>query len=320
MTSRKPNHAPPVDPVTREASVVERIGTSLRAVGFVAGPSERWFGDDAAVLALPAPGQQLVMCSDVAVEGVHVDLGLLGAAALGWRSVVATLSDVAAMGAVPWRIVVTACGSPAAPVDALMQGALDAATSFACPIVGGDVSSSPTAMVDVTALGTVAAGDAVGRDGASPGDVVFVTGALGASAAGLRILREGTTSGALVDAHARPTPKIAAGTAARQGGATAMIDLSDGLATDVRRLAAASRVGVDLAGLPVAEGATHREALGGGEDYELCFTSGDPGRVRQAFREAGLNDPYAIGRCVEDPTVRRLDGAPLLDLGFGHDV
>jgi thiamine-monophosphate kinase len=158
-----------------------------------------------------------------------------------------------------------------------------------------------------------------------------VTGPLGASAAGLRILQTGPIAagnaggnadgpllGTLVRAHRRPVARLAEGQAARLAGATAAIDISDGLAADVRHLADASRVGVALERVPVAPGASEDEALGGGEDYELIVATGDPEGLVRAFEVGGLRKPIAIGVCTADPEERMLAGSDLPDIGWRH--
>ena len=131
-----------------------------------------------------------------------------------------------------------------------------------------------------------------------------------------RVHRDGPE---LAAAHRRPVARVEEGQAARAGGATAMIDLSDGLAIDLDRVAAASGVGVALTAVPVADGATAEQALGGGEDYELAFSAADPDAVAAAFRAARLRPPLRVGSCTADPEERRLDGGPLAATGWEHD-
>jgi len=308
---------PPTGPLRRELSIVDRIGRRLAEARFVARGAERWFGDDAAVV-VPPPGWAVVLCTDAAVEGVHADMEHLDGVDLGWRAVATTVSDLAAMGADPWRLVLSVSSHPGVPVDDVMAGAVAAAEECGCAIVGGDVTSSATCVVVATATGLVPLGTDVGRDGAVPGDALFLTGALGGSAAGLRLLRAGG-GGALVERHRRPRPLLVAGRVAREAGATAMIDVSDGLGLDLARLARSSGVGADLAEVPVEEGATLEEALGGGEDYELLIATADPDMLREAFATAGLPAPIEIG-IVTAGSDRTLGGEPLEEVGFSHDV
>jgi thiamine-monophosphate kinase len=119
-------------------------------------------------------------------------------------------------------------------------------------------------------------------------------------------------------AHRRPEPEVAAGPVARAAGASAMLDVSDGLAVDLRRLAAASSVGVVVDDLPVADGATDGDAIGGGDDYALLLAAPDPAGVAAAFAAAGLAPPLVIGRCTDDPTERRLGDGDLPEGGWEH--
>jgi thiamine-monophosphate kinase len=290
--------------------------------GFAPQEGEIFLGDDAAVLLAPPAGCDLVFCTDAAVAGVHADLGLMAPADLGWRAAVATISDLAAMGADPWRLVVSACAPPEVSVSELMDGVIEAAQAYGCWVVGGDVTSSATATVVVAALGLVPHGGALTRSGARPGDTLFVTGPLGASAAGLRMARAGDleTHPGLIAAHRRPRAQVDGGRAARLGGASAAIDVSDGLGRDLERLAMASLVGFALSDLPVAPGALEEEALGGGEDYELVIAARDPERLLDAFASAGLSAPVEIGQVLEDASVRTLRGAPVAAAGYRHDV
>ena len=317
MDSPKRDAVPPPGPIRRELSIVDRIGERLGRARFCDPGAERWFGDDAAVL-VPPPGVDVVLCTDAAVEGVHADMEHLDAFDLGWRAVAATVSDLAAMGADPWRLVLSVSTHAGVDVDQVVAGAVAAAEAAGCPIVGGDVTSSPTCVVVAAATGLVPTGQAVGRDGANAGDVLFVTGPLGGSAAGLRLLRA-RRSGSAVDRHRRPRPLLVAGRLAREAGASAMIDVSDGLGLDLARLAKASGVGVALEVVPVAAGATHEEALGGGEDYELVVSTPDPDGLRRALARGGCPEPIEIGVVTVGPE-RTLLGSPLDDAGFAHDV
>jgi thiamine-monophosphate kinase len=262
----------------------------------------------------------VVFCTDAAVAGVHCDLDLVGPADLGWRASVATISDLAAMGADPWCLVVSVATPPDIATSEVMVGAIEAARLHGCPVVGGDLTSSPTAMVSVAALGTVPMGQAVTRSGARPGDAIVLTGPVGGSAAGLEALRRQLVDDENVARHRRPVARLAMGQVARRFAASAMIDVSDGLSLDLHRLADASGVGFVIEGFPVAAGATRAQALGGGEDYELVITVADAEALAMAFVDEGLSAPSVIGTIVADPAVRMVDGVEDQPIGWSHDV
>jgi thiamine-monophosphate kinase len=244
------------------------------------------------------------------------------------------LSDIAAMGGAPFAAVVSVVGLGPEDLGRLYEGVLAAADEYRCPVVGGDLSAGQQAVVTVAMMGTVDGPPAL-RRGARAGDTIWVTGALGASAAGLRVLKERGPQGAerarpapawtaeeeaLVRAHARPRPALVAGSVARRAGATAMIDVSDGLLADLAQLASQSGVGFELAEVPAAPGATSQEALAGGDDYVLVFTipPEDGASARQAFAAAGLPAPLMIGECVAGPSRHFLAGATVQVRGWEH--
>jgi len=302
-----------------------------RLAALLPGPAdparEVWVGDDAAVVARPAG--PLLLAADAVVAGVHADLELVGLDDLGWKAVAVNVSDLAAMGGRPTHALITLAGPLAeVDIDLLYQGVMAAADTYGCPVVGGDLSRAPGLVLAVAVAGDGAGREPlVRRSGARPGDTVFVTGALGASAGGLALLRCGRGGEApdLVEAHRRPKARLGAGMAARRLGATAMIDVSDGLAIDLSRLAAASGVGLVIDHVPVAPGVEKAGpdpealALGGGEDYELVFSAPGPVEaVEDGFAAAGLPPPVAIGRCTVDPAERVLRGGPLPMAGWEH--
>jgi thiamine-monophosphate kinase len=305
----------------------------------------RSIGDDAAVLE-PSPGTTLVATTDLLVEDVHFRRRWAEPADIGWKAMAVNVSDIAAMGATPrWALVALACPESTGPeeVEAFYEGALALCDAHGVVIVGGDTSSSPAGwMVNVTVLG-----DAVApmlRSTARPGDVVAITGSLGRAAAGLSVLeRDEAPAGVsadvlaeVTDAHLRPRPRVAEGRwLASAGGLTAMMDLSDGLATDLPRLAAESGIGaaVGLPQLPVAASARAVAAAldqdpiawatGGGEDYELLVTC-----ERSAFErlQAGLAATTAtaltaVGEIGAGRGVRWLDAEgreTVVTAGFEH--
>jgi thiamine-monophosphate kinase len=247
-------------------------------------------GDDAALLNVPS-GMQLVAALDTLVEGRHFPAGT-PAQSLGHRALAVNLSDLAAMGADPaWFLL--SLTMPEANVhflDAFAGGLMKLAAEYRIALVGGDTTAGPLT-VAVQALGLVAPGTAMQRSTAEAGDLLFVSGTPGDAAAGLALemARSGLSTGdehCLRQRFLYPTPRVALGQALR-GLASACIDVSDGLAADAGKLAAASGCGVriDAEKLPlspalrvqVGEGAV-RAALTGGDDYELCFTV-PPARV-----------------------------------------
>ena len=253
---------------------MERIkaGGRLRGAGVRVG-----IGDDCAVLRVRA-GEEMVVTTDFLLEGRHFRRDWHSAESAGWRCLARGLSDVAAMGGRP----VAAFLSLALPagfavewVDGFLRGFRELGERLGVELAGGDTAESSGGVVaDVVVVGAVKRGRALLRSGARVGDGVYVTGRLGGSAAQLERLAAGerdvrNTRGP----QTFPEPRVEVGLAlARRGGVGAAMDLSDGLSSDLRRLCAASGVGVELDCVPVAGGASEAQALHGGEDYELLFT------------------------------------------------
>ena len=244
-----------------ELDLIQAIRAALGAPGpRVLRPT----GDDAAVVrALPLA----VTSIDTVADGVHFETSTHSPADIGHKALASALSDLAAMGAAAGEAYVSLAlpgGYPEADALELAGGIAALAERCDVTVAGGDVVRARALVVTVAVVGwAVSEDELVGRDGAGPGDVVGVTGALGAA-----IDRR-------AEAHRRPEPRLAAGRALAAGGATAMIDLSDGLATDARHLADASgvRVEIDLPLVPLAPGVSDAvAAVTAGEDYELLFT------------------------------------------------
>lgn len=278
-------------------------------------------GDDAAVLQ--HAGGRLVVTTDLLVEGVHFDLAYTSAYDLGWRSMAANLSDIAAMGALPrWGFL--SLGLPGPPeedfVASLVRGMADLAGPQGLVLAGGDTVKSPQVVINLCLIGAAAGVNPLLRSGALPGQAICVTGSLGASAAGLAWLRDGGAkddprAAGAVTAHLRPVPRLAAGRAlATSGRVGAMMDLSDGLASDLARICRASQVGavVEAASLPIsqetrtlaaAQGADPLDwAVKGGEDFELLFTC-DPDQVKLLIELVADSSPglglTSVGRVGE---------------------
>ena len=245
-------------------------------------------GDDAA--AWSSPEGETVLTTDTLVEGVHFDLEWTGWADLGWKALAVNLSDVAAMGCSPTYAVVTLGLRGDLPVDgltAMYGGIAEAARRSGCAVAGGDITASPALFISVAMLGSrQGSGGLLTRAGAVPGQAVAVTGRLGSSAGGLRLLRGGAPEDGsirrLKEAHLRPQPRLAEGSAMAEASVAAAIDVSDGLVADLAKLCAASGVGaeIDASSVPVDPALSSafpddwmELALGGGEDYELLFTA-----------------------------------------------
>lgn len=247
-------------------------------------------GDDAAVWQ-PSRSNRSVITTDALIENVHFSLAYMSLGDVGWRSMAANLSDVASMGARAVLATVALGVPPSASQAAVMDfyEGLDAcARSAECEIVGGDLTSAPTWTIAITVVGEVRKTNLKTRAGAKPGDVLAVTGALGSSRAGLEVLRgeialpEDARKEAS-NAHRRPIPRMREGQwlgASRS--VRAMMDCSDGLSTDITRLARASGVRARITDVPISASASATAAamradgmafaLAGGEDFELLIS------------------------------------------------
>ena len=248
---------------------------AVRALLAQWGTAAEGVGDDGAVLDVPA-GSRLVVSTDTTVEDVHFRRAWLSPQEIGWRATQAALSDLAAMGAAPLGVLL-ALTVPAdwrPSLGALAEGIAAATRASQTPIVGGDVTDGDRLALAITVLGH--APKPVARSGARPGDGLFVTGRLGGAGAALAAWERGS---APQPEHrkrfARPTARLAEGQWLAASGATAAIDLSDGLAGDVAHLAAASgvRCVLDLGAIPCEDGVDVAAALASGEEYELLVAA-----------------------------------------------
>ncbi len=280
-------------------------------------------GDDAAVLV--AADGRVVVTTDVLVEGVHFRLDWSTPHQVGRKAVAASLADVAAMGAVPTGLVVGLAvpgRTPVSTVDGLAAGMWVEAEQAGAGIVGGDVVSSEQLVVSVTALGDLQGRAPVTRSGARPGDVLGLCGRLGWSAAGLAVLRRGFRSPlAVVAAHRVPEPPYGAGPQAASAGATAMIDISDGLLADAGHLAEASGVGIEIdsAALPVASRLVEVASALGDDALHWALTGGEDHALLASF-PAGVALPAGwteIGVVREGRGVT-VDGSEVLPGGWQH--
>ena len=283
-------------------------------------PGMEGIGDDCAVVPI-GDGQSLVVTTDLLIENVHFVPDKISAVDLGYKSLAVNLSDVAAMGAEPigsFLSIGLPKGTGSDWRDAFLSGYKALSTEFRVPLLGGDTTAAEKLTVNVTALGKIPDACIKRRSGAKPGDLICVTGNLGDSAAGLRFVLNGNTGTpdekALIRAHCRPKPYVEAGKwLAQQEAVHAMMDVSDGIASDLVHVLEESGVSarVELSHLPMSgalKNACTRNgwnpeelAVSGGEDYVLLFAV-DP----QAFEALNNNykvlfgaDLTAIGQIIE---------------------
>ena len=309
-------------------------------------------GDDAAALRL-SPASVLLATTDMLLEDVHFDLSLTDFYSLGWKSAAVNMSDIAAMGGVP-RFCLVSLGIPSSVtverITEFYKGFHALTGAHKAVLVGGDTCLSRKGLViSITMLGEIEKTALITRSGARPGDRVFVTGPLGDSAAGLALLKtvgrvqrarvKGQGSGVrridenkLIQKHLRPVPRVAAGRKlALSGCASAMIDISDGLSSDLAHICEQSRVGAEIYpdAIPFSrdilrEAGKLRKppleyALSGGEDYELLFTA-SPAKI-QKLRSLRFSI-IEIGKIIRGKDISLIDGAgkrtPLRPRGYDH--
>jgi thiamine-monophosphate kinase len=328
-----------------ERALIQRIRSRIGGKPFAG--LTLGIGDDCALLK-PKPGEQIAVTTDLSIAGRHFRLEWHPPEVVGHRTLARGLSDLAAMGARPLaaflslglpRELTVPKGRQKAWVDRFFDGFGALARTHRTPLAGGDLAESLTAVADIVLVGAVPHGRALLRSGARAGDMIYVTGRLGGAAAGLTGLRKlaigsGNRPGpptlsskmrGLLAAHLYPQPRIAQGLwLQRRGLASAAIDLSDGISTDLAHLCEESEVAaeIDASVLPVHPDATLEQALHGGEDYELLFTA--PAKARIPSVIAGVT-VSRIGRITRkhaglpDLTIRTERGVEMLEpKGWEH--
>jgi len=293
-------------------AVPSEIGLRRRGSGGK-GWVRRGIGNDGAVLV---PGRRdWVLSCDAFLEGVHFLAEAHPPDSVGYKSLTRAVSDLAAMGATPRFFLLTLAlplSKTGSWLDGFLKGMARASRALGIRLIGGDTKKSSSVSISITVLGETAPGLAVARSGARPGDLICVTAGLGQAQLGLELVRKGLASKRglrpLMEQHLYPTIRVKLGAwLARNGVASSMMDISDGLSTDLGRLCAASRVGariyardLPLAKAPAALLARLRldpleMALNGGDDYELLFTV-PPEHVKRLQKAPGHRDIRAIGR------------------------
>lgn len=291
-------------------------------------------GDDCAVLPL-AGGESLVFTADMLTEGIHFLRHATSARELGRKSLAVNLSDVAAMGARPVATLLSLSLPPDA-ADAwateFMEGYRELSETYGVALIGGDTTRSVAGIaINVTAIGRVPSSRLKRRSNALPGDMLFVTGPLGASGIGLRDILAGRYDTPFAALHRNPRPQVEQGLwLGTRPEVHAMMDLSDGLASDIRRILERSQVGaeLDIERIPVAAGADIETAACAGEDYQLLLTA-DPsaaGLLAADFHARFGTPLYPVGRitqereneCREPVWLRNGKPVPLDWHGFTH--
>jgi len=323
-----------------EESIVREIARAARTSGRPARKSgvEVSIGDDAAIWR-PKKGFDTVLTTDWFLEGPHFWRDWHPAEAVGWKCLMRAASDVAAMGGDP-RCFLLSLALPVSCAETwlngFLQGLMKAARRLKCPLAGGDTTRNDRVLININVLGEVKSGIAVRRNGAKPGDRIFVSGRLGEAELGLKMARQLRKAGVrprslLISKHLRPEARIELGQwLATNRLATAMMDISDGLSSDLTRMCIASQVGaeIELARIPTAAGqfrakSSPRElteaALHGGDDYELlfCVADRDRKRVPKVFRGLALAE---IGRVTKQRAIKLAERSgkivPLRPLGW----
>jgi len=304
-----------IDRIRRTARGNRSVGTGI--------------GDDCAVLRLPRSHEALVT-TDFSLEDVHFRREWHPSDSVGHRCLARGLSDIAAMGGVPRAAFLSLALPPDLPqkwVDQFVAGLLKLAKRYSVPLAGGDTAQSPAGILaDIVVLGSAPAGKAILRSGAKPGDLLYVTGALGSSSSALNRLRDGEKlKPKSHPKHFYPEPRIAIGQFLREKKlASAMIDISDGLSTDLAHICDESKVGAVVYGnsLPMANGLGDgglQLALHGGEEYELLFTA-KPGR--RIPKEIGGVPITRIGEMVRERQMKlaQPDGTAMIlrSAGWQH--
>jgi thiamine-monophosphate kinase len=290
-----------------EKAIIARI---RNLVGRQAGRGNSWvltgIGDDCAVLR-PKPGRDILITTDFSIEGTHFRREWHPADSVGHRCLARGLSDIAAMGGEPQAAFLSLAlprDLPQKWVDGFLRGFLKLAKQFSVSLAGGDISESQNGVLaDVMVVGSAAKGGAILRSGARPGDLIYVTGDLGASRATLELLLTQGSDGVRPQQHRRhfyPQPRIEVGAFLQKKRlATSMIDLSDGLSTDLAHICEESGVGaiVDKSRIPIAPQSNVDFALHGGEDYELLFTARPGKKIPSIIKGVKITE---IGRITRE--------------------
>jgi thiamine-monophosphate kinase len=299
--------------VWSEPELIEKLrrrAGAPRAAGIVRG-----IGDDCAIVRPRGAGEDWLYTTDMLIEGTHFWRQTHSAGDVGWKAVARGLSDIAAMGGeARFCLLSLALGSwvDARWVNGFYDALLTLAGRAGAALIGGDLARTEGVTCDIVVAGTVPRGKALRRDGARAGDAIYVSGALGGSALGLA-----TGRGRAWVRHKRPEPRLALGQFLRARlGATAAMDLSDGLSLDLHRLCAASGLRAEISAPPVYRGATLEQALNGGEDYELLFTAPARAVVPETFEGLALTRIGTMRKGTAGAV--QMDGKPLPPLGYDH--
>ena len=319
-----------------EDDLLARIRSALTGLRAGASTLRIAIGDDAAIFR-PRPGHETILSCDWFLQGTHFLPDLDPPHSVGWKSLARAVSDLAAMGAEP-RCFLMSIALPASHTSKwlgeLLRGLRSASSKLNCAAAGGDTTRGDRVLISMTVIGECRRGRAVLRSGARPGDAIFVSGRLGEAELGLRLVR--SSKGQIdsrdprVRKHLYPQPRLALGAwLSRQRLATSMMDLSDGLSSDLPRLCEASRVGarIEAGQVPCVNPSevdtrkydAHELALHGGDDYELLFTVARQ-RISRIPRRFGGIPITLIGRVIREKSIlikiNSLEEIPLTKKGW----